>query len=85
MRGDLDNRGLISYAHEHGCYITGSSQGGRYLLYHYGDSHYINLKIMNNEFNGHDFGSNTAFNGKVTENLVSLYEPQENMYFEYEI
>ncbi|MBT4483803.1 MAG: hypothetical protein HOC71_09020 [Candidatus Latescibacteria bacterium] len=85
MRGEADTRGILIYAYEKGCYITGNLNSGGYLFYNYDGSYHIRLNIDNNKFEGSDFSSNCEFKGEVTDYLISLYDSAENRYFEYKL
>ena len=65
--------------------VYGNGNNGDFSLYHYGDSHHINLKIEGTKFSGYDYGSSCHFNGTVNGNSISLYDYGESAYFNYNI
>ena len=50
MSGDVQLGNINIYDYDQGCHISGNGNNGDFSIYHYGDSHHINLKIEGNKF-----------------------------------
>ena len=73
------------YDYDQGCHVGGSGDGTTFDLYHYGDSHHLELTINRNEFEGYDYGESCHFSGEVSGDSVSLYDYGTSTYYNYSI
>jgi len=81
--GDIDDRKVSVYDHEHGCALSGSGSSGDFSLYHYGDRHQVSLKIDGDRFTGYDHGSMCKFEGGVSGGSITLYDYGSGAYHSY--
>lgn len=78
---NLSQSGIAAYDYTQNCHISGSYSS----LFHYGDSHYISLKIDSNKFSGFDYGESCHFSGSVNGNSVSMFDYGVSSYFNFSI
>jgi hypothetical protein len=73
------------YDYEQGCHVGGSGDGETFELYHYGDSHHLQLTINKHEFEGYDYGQSCHFSGEVSGDSINLYDYGTSSYYDYSI
>lgn len=76
---NLSESGIAAYDYTHSSHISGSHS----YLYHYGENHYISIRIEGNRFSGYDYGESCHFSGTVNGNSVSLYDYGVSSYFNF--
>ena len=67
------------------CFFSGDGHEGRFGLYHFGDSSYVDLEVADHSFRGYDHGSGGQFEGRVRGASIELYDYEEGRYFSYSI
>ena len=85
MGGTVSDRSVQVYDYDALCYFSGSGDGSRFSLFHYGQSAHVNVNLSGNTFNGFDYGSGNHFSGTVTGRSVSLYDYADANYSNYSI
>lgn len=85
VSGKLGSGRVNVYDYTARCHFGGGGHSDSYSLYHYGDRHYILLKISGAKFSGYDYGSSSHFSGNVRSRGISLYDYGEGSHFNYSI
>lgn len=70
---------VSAYDYDAGCSVDGSLPS----LYHYGDSHYVDLTISGQSFSGYDYGSSSHFEGTVSGSEAQIYDYGKSGYHTY--
>lgn len=81
ISGSIERNTVNVYDYSQSCHISGTYNS----LYHYGDSHYINLNINGNQFDGYDYGHACHFSGNVSGNSISLYDYGTSSNYRYSL
>jgi hypothetical protein len=77
----LSHSGVAAYDYTQNCHISGSYTS----IFHYGENHYISLKIDGNKFSGFDYGESCHFSGSVNGKSVSMFDYGVSSYFNFSI
>jgi hypothetical protein len=85
FEGDIDHYNVNLYDPLFNCKIIGQGINGKFNLFHYGDSHHIQLNIEKNHFEGFDYGSQQHFNGEVIGRNIKLFDYGDGNYSDYSI
>ena len=68
------------YDYSNGCHVGGTLPN----LYHYGESHHINLKeTSNGKYDGYDYGTGSHFTISIDGNTAQVYDYGSSGYFAY--
>ena len=78
---NVSQSGIAAYDYTQRCHISGSYSS----LYHYGERHYISLKIEGDRFSGFDYGEHCHFSGSVNGNSVTFFDYGVSSYFNFSI
>jgi hypothetical protein len=76
---------LAIFDYERRCYINGSRNGNAVYIRHFGNKNNIDLEITGHDFVGYDYDSRQRFGGNVNENLITLYDYEDNHNYTYQI
>jgi len=86
ISGTINQKNVNVYDYDQSCYVSGGGDNkGSFNLYHYGNSHHIDLKVKGNTFTGYDYGTSSHFQGTMSGNSISLYDFGNSTYFDYSI
>ncbi len=78
IKGKVRKTGVYVHDFSRNCFITGDGKDGSYTLYDQGGRHHVSLKIEDGKFSGYDHGTRTAYNGRVEEDTVKLFDFEDN-------
>jgi hypothetical protein len=79
--GEVSAQHVNVYDYEQRCNVSGAPSS----LYHYGNRRYIELNVAGMQFSGHDGASGRHFNGNVRGNGVTVYDYEQEQYFDYSV
>jgi hypothetical protein len=79
--GNVSEASVSVFDYEQSCYVSGSSTN----LFHYGDGHYVTLRVAGTKFSGFDYGSSNHFSGTVNGRSLSVYDYGTSSYYQYSI
>jgi hypothetical protein len=78
----INNNSVNGYDYTNQCHISGNLPN----LYHYGDSHHIELKAVSlGNYSGYDYGSNSHFTITIRSNSAEIYDYGAGGWFSYSI
>ena len=81
MSGRVAANSVSVYDYDQGCHVSGTIGS----LYHYGDSHHIQLKANGEKFTGYDYGEGNHFSGHVRRNSILFYDYGTGAFYNYSI
>lgn len=80
------NQEVNIFDNEGKCNISGQYNGTKYVLFHYGNNHYIDLIIDGDRFTGFDYDRKYHFSGNVeNRSTIILNDYEHSKYFSYNI
>ncbi|MCU1624879.1 MAG: hypothetical protein JWL79_3724 [Frankiales bacterium] len=86
MSGEVTEKRVSVFDHGVGCHVSGTRNGNRFGLYHYGNGNHINLEVKSGgTFTGYDYDSANHFDVTVKGSSVTLYDYAAGGWFNYSI
>jgi hypothetical protein len=85
MSGQCSSAKVHVFDYENSCFIEGRLLGTGYQLFHHGERCHVQMNVNGNMFEGFDFGSSRAFNGKMEGRTVALFDKDFGEWFYYTI
>jgi hypothetical protein len=83
--GDVAPERVFVYDIGRNCYFGGLFNGTQYPLWHYGRSHFVDLKIEGDKFKGFDHSKGANFHGSVTPGEVRICDYSTGGYSLYSV
>jgi len=85
LGGSISPSSVNVFDYTHNCNFSGGGDGHALVLFHFGVSNYVSLKVQGDRFSSYDYDSASRFSGAVRHYLIRGYDSELKKWFSYSI